>query len=170
MLSRFFNILGPRQHGRNFTDDILDPITFALISFKFHWNMLQMVEMTRYWHWSRQQLGNKQATNNSLNQWQTFGENVNSVWSYYKHSLSIWNCRNASHVITYRMLTLSKLLILYEHWSLHKCPVMWSFNVFFVIIINNELNQQLSCRRSETLMTLILRHCCEYITQLTLPS
>ena len=24
LLSSFFNILGPRQHGRNFTDDILD--------------------------------------------------------------------------------------------------------------------------------------------------
>ena len=36
LLSRFFNILGPRQHGRNFTDDILDPITFAVMLFKFH--------------------------------------------------------------------------------------------------------------------------------------
>ena len=36
LLSRLFNILGPRQHGRNFTDGILDPITFAVILFKFH--------------------------------------------------------------------------------------------------------------------------------------
>ena len=67
------------------------------------------------------------------------------------------------------METLSELLILYEHWSPHKSPVMWNFNVFFMNIIVNESNKRLSCLRSETQITLIWRHCIEYIAQLTLP-
>ena len=33
----------------------------------------------------------------------------------------------------------------WDRWFYHKGPVMWSFDVFFVVILNKLLNKQLSC-------------------------
>ena len=125
-----FNILGPRQHGRHFdrqhfrSNDICCNFIHSSLQYVSNGRndkKLALVQ-TIAWHQTGYKPFSKPIIKH-IEKVSTLLSGTPFKW-YYNYSLSIRNCRHVRCVITYRMETLSELLILYEHWPPHKGPVM----------------------------------------------